>query len=131
MSNLLIFATTAISLALVFYTIGVWSERKANTLKKWHVITFWLGLVFDTTGTLTMERIAKSGMQSITAVSATIHGITGIMAIALMIFHAVWATIVLVKNDTEKKQIFHKFSLFVWIIWLIPYFVGMFIGMHK
>lgn len=128
MSKLLIFATTAITLALVFYTLGVWAERKANTLKKWHIIIFWLGLAFDTTGTITMERIAKSET-SISMASATIHGITGILAIALMVFHAVWATIVFVKNDDEKKQTFHKFSLIVWIIWLIPYFIGMMIGM--
>ncbi|HVI40819.1 MAG TPA: HsmA family protein [Anaerovoracaceae bacterium] len=64
MSKILIFAIIAISFALVFYTIGVWSERKARELKNWHVITFWLGLVFDITGTLTMERIANSGANS-------------------------------------------------------------------
>lgn len=128
MSKILVFATTSISLALVFYTFGVWGERKANTLKKWHVATFWLGLICDTTGTLTMERIAESGAVSISTLSSTIHGITGVLAIALMCFHAIWATAVLVKNDDIKKQIFHRFSMTVWLIWLIPYFMGMIIG---
>jgi uncharacterized repeat protein (TIGR03987 family) len=130
-STILVFATTTITLALVFYTFGVWGERKANTLKKWHVATFWMGLVCDTTGTLTMERIAKSGVVSISTIASTIHGITGILAIALMVFHAIWATTVLVKSDDEKKQNFHRFSVIVWTIWLIPYFIGMFIGMMQ
>jgi uncharacterized repeat protein (TIGR03987 family) len=60
MSKMLIFAASAISLALVFYTIGVWSERHAKNLKILHVIIFWFGLAFDVTGTLTMETIANS-----------------------------------------------------------------------
>ena len=131
MSKLLIFATSTISLALVFYTIGVWSERKAKELKKWHVITFWLGLVFDITGTLTMERIANSGAASISVVSSGIHGITGVLAILLMAFHVIWATIVLIKNDEVRKEKFHHFSIIVWLIWLIPYFIGMAIGIMK
>ncbi|MGI6727987.1 MAG: HsmA family protein [Anaerovoracaceae bacterium] len=129
MDAILIFATIAITLALVFYTLGVWGERKANTLKKWHVVTFWLGLVCDTVGTLTMSRIAKSGVESISVISSTIHGITGVLAISLMVFHAIWATMVLVKNDEAKKQTFHRLSVAVWTIWLIPYFIGMIIGM--
>jgi len=118
-------------LALLIYTIGVWSERKAKELKKWHVITFWLGLTFDITGTLTMERIANSGVASISVISSGIHGITGVLAIVLMAFHVIWASLVLIINDRQKKQTFHRFSLFVWLIWLIPYFIGMLIGIMQ
>lgn len=121
----LIVAIITITLALIFYTIGVFGERKAGALEKKHVIIFWLGLLCDTIGTLTMGAIAKGS-----AVAASpIHGITGFIAIVLMLFHAVWATWVLYKNDTTKKQSFHKFSIIVWAIWLIPYFIGMYIGM--
>lgn len=129
MDSKLIFAIVTITLALVFYTTGVFGERKSKSLTKKHVITFWLGLVCDTIGTLTMSSIAKSGAEAISATSQTIHGITGLLAIVLMIFHAVWATWVLYKNDEKKKETFHKFSITVWLIWLIPYIVGMFIGM--
>ena len=40
-----------ITLALVFYSIGVWSERIAGRLKPWHLVFFLLGLACDTTGT--------------------------------------------------------------------------------
>lgn len=129
MDSRLIFAIVAITLALVFYTVGVFGERKAKSLNKKHVIIFWLGLVCDTVGTLTMGQIAKSGTEAINATSQMIHGVTGFLAIVLMLFHALWATWVLYKNDEKKKATFHKFSIAVWIVWLIPYIIGMFIGM--
>jgi len=128
-SNILIFAIVAITLALIFYTIGVFSERKSKNLKKNHVIIFWLGLICDTTGTLTMSKIAKSGANTMSAMGLTLHGVTGFLAIVLMLFHAIWATWVLYKNEEKKKETFHKFSIVVWLIWLIPYFIGMVLGM--
>lgn len=129
MNGMLIFAIITITLALLFYTIGVFGERKSKTLNKKHVIIFWLGLLCDTTGTLTMSKIAKSGIESIGSTSQMIHGVTGLLAIVLMLFHAVWATWVLYKNDEEQKVKFHKFSIVVWGVWLVPYIVGMIIGM--
>jgi len=127
----LILAVVTISLALLFYTIGVWSERRSNTLKPWHVITFWIGLIFDTTGTLTMRVIAQSGTEAISPLISIIHGVSGGLAIALMIIHALWATIVLLGKDQKKKETFHRFSIVVWSIWLIPYLAGMLMGMLK
>lgn len=56
---MLIYAIISISLALVFYTIGVWSEKVQGQLKKWHLTIFWIGLIFDTIGTTLMSKIAK------------------------------------------------------------------------
>ena len=49
------------------------------------------------------------------------HSITGVIAIILMFVHAIWATIVLIKKDDVMIKNFHKFSLTVWVIWLIPF----------
>ena len=125
MSSKLIMAIVTITLALIFYTIGVFSERKSGTLNKFHVINFWIGLLFDTTGTTIMSTIANG------ASLLSLHGITGALAIILMLFHAVWATIVFLKKDKEKLQSFHKFSIVVWLIWLVPYVIGLIIGMSK
>lgn len=129
MSFKLIMAIIAITLALVFYTIGVFSERKAKVLKKSHVIIFFLGLICDTTGTFLMSQIAKSGVSQISSTTQMIHGVTGTIAILLMLFHALWAAWVLYKDDKEKQIVFHKFSIFVWCVWLIPYIIGAIIGM--
>lgn len=129
MDSKLIFAIITITLALVFYTVGVFGERKARSLHKKHVIIFWLGLVCDTIGTVTMSKIANSGTAEVTQNGLNIHAYTGLVAIVLMLFHAVWATWVLYKKDQAKKETFHKFSFIVWIIWLIPYVIGMIVGM--
>ncbi|WP_017416866.1 MULTISPECIES: HsmA family protein [Clostridium] len=122
---MLIYAVISINLAFLFYTIGVWSEKKQGSLKKWHLVVFWCGLVFDTLGTTIMSKIAGVGF------GINFHSITGFFAIVLMLFHAGWATVVLKKNDDKAKMSFHKFSIIVWLIWLIPFISGAIVGMSK
>ncbi len=122
---MLIYAIITITLALVFYTIGVWAEKLQGQLKKWHLLVFWTGFVFDTTGTILMGQIAQGGF------SFNLHGISGLLAILLMFIHAVWASVVLAKNNEKQKISFHKFSIFVWLIWLIPFISGMIVGMGR
>jgi uncharacterized repeat protein (TIGR03987 family) len=56
-----------------------------------------------------------------------VHGITGLIAIILMLIHAAWATFVLIRKDARWIRDFHKFSVIVWCIWLVPYFSPMFV----
>ena len=51
-------AIILITLALVFYTIGVWSERVQKVLKPRNAIVFGLGLAADASGTFLMDMIA-------------------------------------------------------------------------
>jgi uncharacterized repeat protein (TIGR03987 family) len=126
MTPLLLLSTILITLALVFYSIGVWAERIARYLKAWHVAAFWTGFMFDVTGTLAMTKLAKGSFNPV-----ELHTLTGQIALWLMLAHAVWATFV-VRKGSEKNRIgFHRYSLVVWLIWLIPYFGGMFMGMMK
>ena len=115
-------AVIVINLALLFYSIGVWSERLQGRLKTWHMAFFWLGLVCDTWGTGLM-------FDYVGGMSYDIHGFSGLLAIVLMFIHAIWATVVLVKKDEKMIVSFHKFSIFVWLVWLIPYFSPMVVGM--
>jgi uncharacterized repeat protein (TIGR03987 family) len=112
-------ASIIITLALIFYSIGVWSERIAGRLKPWHLVFFYLGLTFDTWGTGMM-------FEYVGGMAFDIHGITGLIAILLMLIHAVWATVVLVRKEEKMIRSFHRFSVAVWVIWLIPYFSPMF-----
>lgn len=127
MSTKLILAIITISLALVFYTVGVWTEHKHKSLKWQNLVFFWLGLVFDTTGTTIMTFISESNG---TNGFLSVHGITGALAIVLMIIHAVWATVVLARKNEKAQHTFHRFSIVVWCIWLIPYLLGVFMGMN-
>ena len=85
---------------------------------------FWLGFTFDITATLMMHFISEKPF-SLT----DLHTLTGQIALWLMLIHAIWATLVVRKNHTELRIRFHQYSLIVWIIWLIPYFGGMILGM--
>jgi uncharacterized repeat protein (TIGR03987 family) len=122
----LIVSTILITLALFFYSVGVWSERIARYLRPWHVIAFWTGFVFDVSGTLAMHRIAVRPFDLWEP-----HTLTGQIAIWLMLAHAIWATRVTRRGSDEARRGFHRYSLFVWLVWLVPYLGGMYLGMRK
>jgi uncharacterized repeat protein (TIGR03987 family) len=119
--NTLRFSIIAITLALVFYSIGVWSERFAKILKPKHLAFFWAGFVFDTTGTTLMTTLTASVTNGN---FLDIHAVTGVLAIVLMLIHAIWATLTLISGNEKRLRSFHKFSLIVWVIWLVPYCIG-------
>ncbi|HWQ42104.1 MAG TPA: HsmA family protein, partial [Desulfosporosinus sp.] len=114
-----------INLALIIYTIGVWSERFQGRLKWWHVGTFYAGLVCDSIGTGAMSLMVGGSFQF------NFHGVTGLAAILIMLFHAGWATLVLIRKNEVLIVKFQKFSIVVWVIWLIPMVSGAVFGMTK
>ncbi len=126
MDSLTIISTTLITLALLFYSLGVWTERFSKYLKGWHVAAFWTGFVFDVSGTWAMGRMSQHPFNIL-----ELHTLTGQIALWLMLIHATWATVVVVKGSEETRKKFHRYSLLVWLIWLIPYFGGMIMGMTK
>jgi uncharacterized repeat protein (TIGR03987 family) len=122
---MLVPAIIFITLALVFYTIAVWWEKATKSLKGRHLLLFWLGLVCDTTGTTLMGKLAGSIFQ------LNFHGITGALAVILMLIHALWATTVHASKRLEPKTQFHKYSVLVWAVWLVPYISGLIFGMSR
>lgn len=126
MSSSVIVSAILITLALIFYSLGVWAERLARYLKPWHVVSFWIGFMFDVSGTWAMHLIAKGPFNL-----SKPHTLTGQIAIWLMLFHAIWASYVVRKGSEKMLTRFHRFSIFVWLIWLIPYIGGIFLGMNK
>lgn len=123
---MLAISTILITLALLFYSTGIWAERIARLLKPWHVITFWLGFAFDVAGTWMMHMMA-GGLFDL----RDPHTLTGQIALWLMLGHATWATVVIRRKQRSMMLKFHRFSLFVWLVWLIPYFGGMFLAMNR
>lgn len=105
--------------ALAGYSIGVWSQRIGGRLKAWHLVFFWIGLASDISGTAMM--VAISGMLF------NVHAVTGVTALLLMLIHTVWATVVVSRKDEKAIVNFHRFSVFVWAVWLIPFFTGFFL----
>jgi uncharacterized repeat protein (TIGR03987 family) len=118
-------AITFIFTAFALYTVGVWAEKLGGRLRRWHAVVFYFGVTADTIGTGAMGVIAGGLFQF------NLHGLTGALAIVLMLFHAVWATVVLVRKDEAMIKSFHKFSLVVWGIWLVPMVSGMIFGSSR
>jgi uncharacterized repeat protein (TIGR03987 family) len=111
---MLAFAVITITIALILYTIGVWTERLDKRLKGWHLAFFYGGLLFDSIGTERMSQIVGGFEPSL-------HGFTRLAALLLIFVHAVWATIALIRGREHELENFHRFSIIVWVIWLIPY----------
>ncbi len=105
---------------LVFVSFG--GERISGKLQVWNLLFFLLGLCCDTIATGMM-------FNYLGGLSFDVHGISGLLAIILMLLHALWAMIVLIRKDEMWINKFHKFSLFVWFIWLVPYFSPMFFAL--
>ncbi len=127
-------AIILISAALIFYTLGVWAERKSGVLRPWHAASFVLGLIFDASGTYIMTLIANAGGTGKTGLAATlasVMAVTGALALILMAVHAAWAVITLVRSRPNELSSFHKYSMIVWAIWLVPYVTGMVSSMIK
>jgi uncharacterized repeat protein (TIGR03987 family) len=122
---IVIVSSTLITLALVFYSTGVWAERLARYLKRWHVVMFLVGLIFDISGTLAMHALAEGPFDL-----SDPHTLTGQLALWLMLAHAIWAAQVARRGSEAARAGFHRYSLVVWAFWLIPYFGGMALGMR-
>ena len=117
-------AIVSMTLALFFYSVGTWAERFQGTLKLWHIVFFVLGLFADSVGTAVMTRIAGDEMDFL-------HGITGALALFLMMIHASWAIWTLWKGSLRARRNFSKFSVLVWAFWLIPYGLGIVQGISR
>ena len=117
-------AIAAITTALLLYTIGVFGEQRAGVLTGRHLGFFWAGFAFDSIGTSIMGRIASAD----DGAGSGLHAATGAIPLVLMAVHAVWASIVLARKDQRRLAQFHILSRIVWLFWLIPYLIGMLLG---
>ncbi|PHR92983.1 MAG: TIGR03987 family protein [Robiginitomaculum sp.] len=124
MPPLLIFAVILFTIALVFYTWGVWAEYRIKRLQSVHAKLFFAGVCVDSSATV-LTYIAVGGL------TLTAHSIMGFISLFLMIIHFVWALWVLRGNDEQKLTRFHRLSLFVWSVWMLSYVSGFVLGMAK
>jgi len=107
--------------AFALYTCGVWAVFLGRQLRPWHAALFWLGFLSDSAGTELMRRLAGGFHWSL-------HTATGAAALLLMLGHALWATTVLLRGAEERLRTFHRISITVWTIWLIPFVTGLILG---
>ena len=121
MTPLIFWGAIFFTLALIFYSVGIWNDFYHKQLKKWHLVMFGFGVITDSLGTLLMY--LHVGHLIFTA-----HSISGFLGLFLMIFHFCWAFLVLRDNDHVLQKTFHRFSILVWGFWMISYISGLYLG---
>ena len=121
---MILFSIIFISIAFVLYTIGVFKIKATKVLLWKHIFYFWAGFCFDTLATFIMAIISGDFILNV-------HSISGLFSILLMFIHSAIATIGLLKNDEYLKKNYYKFSIIVWLIWLVPCFTYIFTYLVK
>lgn len=110
--------------AFALYSVGVWAVVVTRRLRTWHAGLFWAGFILDSAGTEIMRRLAGGFRWNL-------HTATGAAALSLMLLHAAWASIVLLRRDERALRTFHRISLSVWVIWLVPFITGLLLGRQR
>ncbi len=82
---------------------------------------FGLGVVTDSLGTLLMYL-------NVGHLVFSAHSISGFIGLFLMIYHFIWALLVIRSKQESQQKRFHRFSIIVWSFWLISYFSGLYLG---
>ena len=124
MPPLLLTSVILFTIAMVFYTWGVWAEKRARRLKLWHVKMFACGVCVDTLATI-LTIVVIGG------IVWTPHSIMGFISLGLMAVHFAWAVKVIRQGDEVALTNFHKLSLIVWLIWMLSYLSGFMLGLGK
>jgi len=114
---MLLTAIVFIILALILYSLSIWSERLSRKLKLWMVIVFSSAFTCDLTGTSMMFFRATEKFQ------ANIHSCCGYAALIIMGLHLVWG-IYSLRSRGRAEIYFHRFSIFAWMIWLAAFISG-------
>ena len=118
----MIVALVMLVAALVFYSIGVWTEHVRGKVRFTDLLFILIGLVCQAVATGFLH-----GINSISELVDESHLLLGILCILIILFHvfwAMWALTTIKKPDARAK--FNRFSIFIWCIWLIPYFLNIY-----
>jgi len=119
----IIIATLLFTLALILYSLAIWSGRAARHLKLWQIIVFFCGVSADALGVgITIKFIG--------AIVLTPHAIFGFTSLLLMSLHFLWVLFVFIAGKEQTRRT-HQFGLFVWSIWMLSYLSGFITGLQK
>ena len=126
MKPILIAGSIIVTSALIFYSIGVFTERKRKAITKNVLLFLSLGLVFDISATACM--IIGS-----TNSPFTFHGFIGYTGLLAMIIETSLAYRYNIKfgsKETVSKGL-HIYTLFAYILWVAVYITGSMLVMIK
>jgi uncharacterized repeat protein (TIGR03987 family) len=115
------FAIVLITLALVLYSIATWRNWRLKLLTTGHVILLWLAVIADTLATRMMAAYS-------TASRLSMHLVIGYAAVAMMAILTLVGTWAKSADREAVLHNFHRYLLPVWILWVLSYAAGVWIG---
>lgn len=125
---MLTWSIVLITVALIIYTIAVWTLRAEGRLQWIHAALFGVGFACDLAANVLMAQLAReSSLAPASALGQALGAImtvTGLIAVVLMGLQVVAAVVVLLRNREEEARAFPRFSMALWAFWLIPYVTG-------
>jgi len=125
MSPILIAGTTIVHLALICYTIGIFTEQRQRRVTKRVLIFLTAGVVFDVVATGCM--IAGSSTGPFTA-----HGLLGFSSLGAMLLETAFAWRHRSQvGDAEVPTWLHRYSRLAYTWWVVAYITGALLVMSK
>lgn len=119
MKSILIFGSVIVTLALVFYSIGLITEQRKRVINKFVLTFLTLGLVFDITATACMI-IGSSNSPF------TFHGFIGYTGLLAMVIETIIAYRFYLTNNSQTTvpKGIHLYSRFAYVLWVAVYITG-------
>ncbi len=109
-----------ISIAAVFYTVVIFSEKIKGRLELWMILLFLFAFIFDALGTLQMAAISTNFLQDATFL--ILHSLLGVAVLIIMLVHLLIAVLVFVFE--EYQYYFSMFSVYAWLLWMVAFLTG-------
>ena len=67
----------------------------------------------------------KTGDPIPTVIFSNVNIIEELVGVVLLSVNVIWAIAVLREGTDKQLEIFHKFSIIIWVLWLAMYFLGL------
>ena len=119
MDTIIKIGVIAVLFALLFYSIGIFTEQRKKVINKTVLIFLSLGLFFDIAATGSMIMGSNNSM-------FTFHGVIGYAGLIAMTIETILAYRFNSKYGAEVKvgKALHHYSLYAYILWVIVFITG-------
>jgi uncharacterized repeat protein (TIGR03987 family) len=124
MNALLIAGSSIVTLALIFYSIGILTEQRRKQLSLFVLGFVTAGVVCDISGTLLM--IIGSGFRVL-----TLHGLIGYTALGGMLADTLLLWKARKRNQGSPSRRLHLYTRIAYVWWIVAYLSGVIMSMSR
>jgi uncharacterized repeat protein (TIGR03987 family) len=119
MKTILMIGSVVVTLALIFYSIGILTEQRKRRITKFVLTFITLGLVADISATTCMV-IGSSNSPF------TFHGFIGYTGLLMMIIETILAFRFYTREGSavQVSKGLHRYSRIAYIVWVLVYITG-------